>query len=156
MITRDDLTIETGISNWGGLLVRISLPWRLIESNGWRPEVTCTFELKHTEGLKSIPSHGWHVDQDRNWHGVLDVQAADAEAAIDEMIGYLNFLAIRDRVSEAMQGHLSDVTEALADFNQSLEFRSHRDHTKEWPRFIAVVTAADAAFRAAIKEDADE
>jgi len=159
-ITRDDVTIEQGRSDWGGPLIRISLPYRLIESAGWRAEETCTFELRHTKGMEGMSGrdkgHGWHAfvtstQRPYDWHGVLEMRDADKpEAAIDEMIGFLNHLAERDRVAEAMAGALSDIAEALSNFNQSLEFRSFRDHNKEWPRFVAAVAAADAAFRAAL------
>jgi hypothetical protein len=160
-ITRDDVTIEQGRSDWGGPLIRISLPYRLIQSAGWRAEETCTFRLRHTKGLEGMSGrdkgHGWHVDDISGghgvftWHGALEMRDPDnPEAAIDEMIDYLNHLAERDRVAEAMAAPLSDIAEALSNFNQSLEFRNYRDHNKEWPRFVAAVAAADAAFRATL------
>lgn len=155
MITRGDVTIERGTSDWGGPLIRISLPWRLVESTTWRQDQTCTFELKHTLGMEGMSrrdrGHGWHAHHGRTWHGMLSTtrKVEDTEAAIDEMIDYLNHLATRNRVSEALATSLSGVIEAYDAFQESLEFRSHRDHNDEWERFIAAVAAADATFRAA-------
>lgn len=158
-ITREQITVEHATSDWGGPIIRMSLPNKLVESASWRADEMRTFELKHTKGMEGMTArdkgHGWHVfdasgSASHDWHGVLNMRRADdTEAAIGEMVGYLNHLAARGRVSEAMHAALSDVEEALRDFNQSLEFRSYRDHNQEWPRFIAAVAAADAAFRAA-------
>lgn len=159
-ITRDQLTIEHGTSNWGGPVIRIGLPNKLVESCSWPEDRVRTFELKHTKGLEGMSGrdkgHGWHVDDVGSsgglsgWHGVLEMRDVDdPEAAIDEMLAYLNHLAVRDRVSTAVQPLISDLEEALRGFNESLEFRSYRDHNVEWPRVVDAVAAVDAAFRAA-------
>lgn len=158
-ITLEHLTIEQGISPWGGPLIRITILEKLIETT-WDEGRERTFELKHTKGLEGMSGrdkgHGWHVDDvtdgfgHMNWHGVLRMRdAADTDAAIAEMVSYFNHLASRDRVNQAMESPLSEVRGALSGFETSLEFRSSRDHNEEWPRFLAAVAAADAEFRAA-------
>lgn len=152
IITRDQLTIEHGTSPWGGPTIRISLPNALVApTQTWNTDKVRVFELKHTAGLDRLANHGWHVHDDvYSWFGVLDLDDADGtlgEAAIDQMVEFLNDLATRDRLSDAMESVLSDLREALEHFGDSLGARSFRGYGREWQRVVDAVTAADIVFQ---------
>lgn len=149
MITRDQLNIVRSTAEWGGEILTITVndpPNRLDGS---------TFRLRSPKGLKGMSKrdhygfvvdehYGEITDDDRGtWHGSTD--AEDAEAAIDEIVDHLNELVARDRVNDATCSALSELRDALSDFDQSLEHATPRDFRDEWKRAKAAIAAIDMA-----------
>lgn len=145
--SRDDLTITHGTTNWGGPFATITTTWR--ERWGHNPGMRM-FELKSTEGLDKVTEGGEGVflsevhDKARpEFLGAF--KTFDMDEAIDQLVGYLNHLSDRQAAEEATASPLQELTEALSDFGDSLEDRSHRDFEVEWARLKLAVSAVDVA-----------
>ena len=146
MITREDLTIERGTTNWGSEMatVTVNLP------RYWSTQ-TVTFLLRSTAGLTPLDAKdsggGIHIHEGNErgqWHGVL--HARDMEPALDEFVGYLNHLVDRDVMSRAYE--VSDLDAVMTSFKNSLDYVTPRDFAEEWEKVKAAFRAIDVAYAA--------